>query len=152
MRHSQLNGSTWSDWQNLGGNLASPPAAVSWGNNRVDVFAVWGDRTLRHTWWDGTLWNEWESLGGDYAEEPAVATWGPGRLDVFVLGNPQLAGEAPPDRQIYHHWFSDNAWSPPKALKGLNPNQAAYSSPTVVCTGPINSSYSPPGRTPPSRQ
>lgn len=148
LRHSQLNGSTWSDWQNLGGNLASPPAAVSWGNNRVDVFAVWGDRTLRHTWWDGTLWNEWESLGGDYAEEPAVATWGPGRLDVFVLGNPHLAGEAPPDRKIYHHWFSDNAWSPPKALKGLNPNQAAYSSPTVVCTGPNQLKLFAPGPDP----
>ena len=145
---AQLNGSTWSDWQNLGGNLASPPAAVSWGNNRVDVFAVWGDRTLRHLWWDGTLWNEWESLDEDYAEEPGGGDLGTGPPRRLRPRQPALGRRGLSHRQIYHHWFSGNAWSPPKALTGLNPNQAAYSSPTVVCTGPNQLQLFAPGPDP----
>jgi hypothetical protein len=136
LRHNQLNGSEWFGWQNLGGNLASPPVAVSWGENRIDVFAIFNDRALWHTWWDGQIWNAWEKLGGQYSEEPGVATWGPGRLDVFVLGDPQLSGKKPADRDIYHHWFSEGAWSPPSAMKSANPNHAVFGGPTVVSSGP----------------
>lgn len=135
LRHNQLNGSQWFGWQNLGGNLASPPVAVSWGENRVDVFAIFNDRALWHRWWDGQIWNDWESLAGAYSEEPAVATWGVGRLDVFVLGDPHLAGDKPPDRDVYHYWFSDGAWSQPVALKSPNPNHAVFGAPTVVASG-----------------
>ncbi len=43
--------STWSDWESLGGILTSDPAAVSWDNNRIDVFARGTDSALHHKWW-----------------------------------------------------------------------------------------------------
>ena len=60
LRHRSHNGVEWSsDWQNLGGSLASPPVAVSWGPNRLDVFAIGNDGQLWHRWWDGDIWNDW---------------------------------------------------------------------------------------------
>jgi len=38
----------WSDWMDLGGQLTSEPAAVSWGPNRIDVFARGTDNALWH--------------------------------------------------------------------------------------------------------
>jgi hypothetical protein len=145
LRHNQLNGSEWFGWQNLGGNMASPPVAVSWGENRIDVVAIFNDRALWHTWWDGRMWNPWETLGGQYSEEPGVATWGPGRLDVFVLGDPQLGGEKAPDRDVYHHRFSEGAWSPPMAMRSANPDHAVFGGPTVVSNGPNRLTVLAPG-------
>lgn len=39
----------WSSWESLGGILTSAPAAVSWGPNRIDVFARGPRRDLIHT-------------------------------------------------------------------------------------------------------
>ncbi|MBV8177055.1 MAG: hypothetical protein JO151_21165, partial [Verrucomicrobia bacterium] len=33
-------GPNWGGWQSLGGTFVSPPAAVSWGPNRLDVFGI----------------------------------------------------------------------------------------------------------------
>jgi len=44
------NGSRWTDWQSLGGSLASEPGAVSWGGRRIDVFARGDDDHLYHIW------------------------------------------------------------------------------------------------------
>lgn len=30
-------------WENLGGVITSPPSVVSWGSNRLDVFAIGTD-------------------------------------------------------------------------------------------------------------
>jgi hypothetical protein len=35
-------------WESLGGILTSPPSVVSWGNNRLDVFALGTDSAC---WW-----------------------------------------------------------------------------------------------------
>lgn len=119
------DGSTWSDFQNHGGNLASPPAAVSWGTNRIDVFAVFNDGSLNHIWWDGQIWNEWENLGGNYMGEPAAVSWGVGRLDVFVTGT---------DHQLHHHWFDNNTWAVPEVLNVAG-STAIAESPTAISTG-----------------
>ena len=42
------NGSRWSNWENLGGTITSAPAAVSWGPNRIDVFARGQNQNLIH--------------------------------------------------------------------------------------------------------
>jgi len=44
------NGARWSNWQNLGGNITSEPAAVSWGPNRIDVFSRSQNNSLIHMW------------------------------------------------------------------------------------------------------
>jgi serine protease AprX len=37
--------------EDLGGNIYSNPAAVSWGPSRIDVFAIGGDHAMWHRWW-----------------------------------------------------------------------------------------------------
>ena len=46
--HKYWNGSQWIDWENLGGVLTLAPAAVSWGPNRIDVFARGQNQNLIH--------------------------------------------------------------------------------------------------------
>jgi hypothetical protein len=41
----------WSDWEDLGGTLASAPAAASWQENRLDCFVRGTDRRMWHKWW-----------------------------------------------------------------------------------------------------
>ena len=123
LRGNHTDGNTWFGWQNHGGFLASPPVAVSWGPDRIDIFAVFRDGRLWHRWWDGELWNEWESLGGNYVGEPAVATWAPGRLDVFVVGAD--------DGALYHHWFSNLAWSDPERMS-IGSQEKLAASPSVI--------------------
>ena len=77
------------DWEHLGGQTTSEPAAVSWGGSRLDVFARGTDGALWHRWADDsqTAWAAWESLAGQVTSSPAVASWGPDRLDVFARGD-----------------------------------------------------------------
>ncbi|HVP81489.1 MAG TPA: matrixin family metalloprotease [Nitrososphaeraceae archaeon] len=80
--HKWFDG-TWHDWVSLGGNLSSDPAAVSWGPNRIDVFARGTDNALKHIYYNGS-WRSWESLGGTLASGPDVSSWGNRRLDIFA--------------------------------------------------------------------
>ena len=53
--YSDENG--WAAWENMaGGAVTSAPAAVSWGINRIDLFARAGGNVLCHKWWDGSVW------------------------------------------------------------------------------------------------
>jgi hypothetical protein len=63
--------------------LSSDPAAVSWGPNRIDVFARGTDNALKHIYYNGS-WRSWESLGGTLASGPDVSSWGNRRLDIFA--------------------------------------------------------------------
>jgi hypothetical protein len=100
-------------WQSLGGTIFSTPSVVSWGSNRLDVFAIGGDSavwyvfcgpyrgillrevvhqvnmqtTCRHRWWDGSNWGGWESLGGVLHTIPAAVSWGKNRIDLFSEGS-----------------------------------------------------------------
>ena len=90
----------WSEWESLGGALTSPPAAVSWGEGRIDVFVRGTDRALWHRWFTGGDWSRWESLGGVLNFGPAVSSWGSRRLDVFARGT---------DNTIFQRTF-DRGW------------------------------------------
>ena len=89
-----------SAWESLGGTTTSAPAAVSWGPNRIDVFARGTDSALWHKWFAGS-WSDWESLGGILTSGPAVCSWASARLDVFVRGT---------DSALWHKWW-DGSWS-----------------------------------------
>jgi hypothetical protein len=58
------DGVTWHAWESLGGGLVpdATPAASSWGDERLDVFAAGTDGTTWHRWWDGARWVEWERI------------------------------------------------------------------------------------------
>jgi hypothetical protein len=102
-------------------NSANPVAAVSWGPQRYDIFAVSSDGgNLLHWWVFGNpildLWQQ-EAL-----DTPAVglngsvaaASYQPNRLDVFAVGN---------DGQLYQWWYDGDRGTPfrqPAVLESSN--------------------------------
>jgi hypothetical protein len=94
---------------------------VSWGPNRIDMFALGTDHAIWHRWWDGVTWSGWESLGGSLVSAPAVSSWGPNRLDVFAIGS---------DNQLWHK-FWNGSWSGWEPLGG-----SLISAPAAVSWGP----------------
>ncbi len=93
---------------NIAASLAGPPAACSWGPERMDVFARGPGGDLLHKWWDGKDWSKFESLGMPTTGDPdsqripftgpvAACTWGVGRLDVFARAL---------DGNLYHAWWN----------------------------------------------
>ena len=98
VRHKAWNANpgTWwpgqTDWQDLGGSIVGSPVAVSWGVNRLDLFARFDDGSVRNKVWEmprATWWPSqtgWQDLGGAGIGAPAVVTWGPGHLAVFMRG------------------------------------------------------------------
>lgn len=115
-------GPAWSDWEDLGGHLASAPAVSSWGIDRLDVFGKSKDGSLLHKWWDGMEWSEWEDLGGNLASAPGAVSWGPDRIDVFAVGQNQA---------LWHLWWNGSVWSEWEDLGGI-----LISAPAAVSRGP----------------
>jgi hypothetical protein len=97
-------------WESLGGIIVSPPQAVSWGPNRLDIFALGTDQAVWHRWWDGANWGGWESLGGILTSPPSVVSWGPNRLDIFALGT---------DHAMWHKWWDGSSWGGWESLGGI---------------------------------
>jgi len=44
-------GGVWSGWHSLGGILDDEPGAVSWGDDRIDVFVRGANNHMFHKWW-----------------------------------------------------------------------------------------------------
>src|SRR5262249_15548925 len=98
----------------------SPPAVVSWGSYRLDIFALGTDNQMYHKnshfalslpgpgpgpWYPSqTAWDE--PLGGVFNSQPAVVSRGVGSLDMFALGT---------DNPLYN-----------KAGDGESPSQASW--------------------------
>src|SRR6202035_3085363 len=74
------------NWESLGGQISEAPTAVSWGENRLDLFARGTDNAVWHKWWDGSNWGGWESLGGQITGPVTAVSWGENRLDLFARG------------------------------------------------------------------
>ena len=89
--HRSYNNNAWSSWEFLGGYLTSSPAAVSWADGRIDVFARGSDNALWHRSYNNSAWSSWESLSGQLAPTtgPASSSQAAGHLDVFVIGSDQ---------------------------------------------------------------
>ena len=84
-------------------------AAVSWGSNRLDVFAIFQDLQIWHKYWDGNAWGpsltDWEPLGGEISlsASPVAVSGGSNRLDVFAILS---------DFHMWHKYWDGNAWRP----------------------------------------
>ena len=113
---------TWSGWNSLGGVVTSPPHAVAWGPNRLDIFAVGQDHAVWHEWWDGANWGGWESLGGVVTSPPHTVAWGLNRLDIFAVGQ---------DHAVWHKWWDGANWGGWESLGGV-----VTSPPHAVAWGP----------------
>ena len=89
--HKYWDGSSWQPQGDTMDNLGDGtqflhgPAAVSWGPNRTDIFAINDDYKMVHQYWDGTTWlSEWESLSdNEFTDTPTAISWGANRLDIF---------------------------------------------------------------------
>ena len=68
-------GSIAADWESVGGSgqsgiqaLTGPPTVVSWGKDRLDIFATNGARKVYHKFWGGHDWRpgnrtaDWELI------------------------------------------------------------------------------------------
>lgn len=124
--HTYYDGSAWQPQggglENLGDGtvFAHGPAAVSWGQNRIDVFAVNEAFNLQHQSWDGTTWlTRWEDLSGpELGNSPTAISWGENRLDIFGIST---------DGKLYHLVWDGSQWSSWENL----------GSPTVGLTGTV---------------
>ena len=87
-RNTTNNGTSWSAWYKIGGQLApgTGPAADAQNTNSLDVFAQGTDHVLYYTHWNGATWSAWHSLGGTLTSSPAATSPGNGAIDVFVRG------------------------------------------------------------------
>ena len=123
--HKSLQGSTWSAWESLGGNLTSSPAATSPSNGVIDVFARGTDGALwsKNTTNGGTSWTSWHSLSGQLASGtgPAACAQNANSLDVFVQGT----GNA-----LWHKSLQGSTWSAWGSLGGNLTSSPAATSPS----------------------
>jgi PKD repeat protein len=94
-QHSD-DGSTWGDWQSLGGMLGSGPGAVSWGPDHMQVFARGVDEALWHRTYDGS-WGPWQRLeldgmdqGVTIASAQTAVSPGSGQIRVYVRGSDDM--------------------------------------------------------------
>ena len=127
-------------WEPHGGPFASAPVAISWGANRLDIFAqtavsdsppapLYG---YYHQAWDGAGWSpsrtDWENHGHYFKGPPAVASWGSGRLDIF--------GQGYDDALYWQAWDGAN-WEPgPSMVDWKYHGGTLLGSPSAVSWGP----------------
>jgi hypothetical protein len=84
-----VQGAVWPDWRALPGStdLRSQPVSVSWGEGRLDVFAIGASQKMQHWWFDRAGDNRWRGpeVIGDalFVGTPSVVSFEPGRIDVF---------------------------------------------------------------------
>ena len=119
--HKSWNGTSWSGWEALGGQIApgTGPAAVSWGVGRLDVFVQGVDHGLYHKWHDAAGWHGFEPLLGTLTSSPAAASWAPGRIDVVVVGT---------DGAFWHRSYSGGLWQGWDRIGGQVKNDPAAAS------------------------
>jgi len=142
MWHKAWMGDHWHPpnptWQGLGGVFAEvdgtvfPPAVVSWGPDRLDIFGPGKSLGMWHKAWTGSSWypstTDWQALGGTFRNvKPAVASWAPDRLDIFAVGDNNHA--------TYHKAWMGDHWHP------SNPNWQSLGgycqgAPAAVAWGP----------------
>ncbi len=95
-------------WQSLGGVIISPPTAVSWAPDRVDVFAIGTDYGLWQLWWTADVgWHYWYGFQSQFSfttYAPTVVSWAENRYDIFEVGSE--------DQALYHRYFDGASWEP----------------------------------------
>ena len=108
--------------------ISSGPAAVSWGPNRTDVFALDNEHKLKHQYWDGTTWlKKWESLGDvEFSNTPTAISWGENRLDIF--GVDSESGD------LLHVYWDGSDWAKAESLGRPSSDVALAGSGTVAAT------------------
>jgi len=111
-------GDGWADWEILFGdhNYVDDPAAVSWGDNRIDVFVhISDDHQLYDAVFDGS-WHSPQPLGGHLTSSPAAFAFGVGNIRVAVRD---------PSNTISSSFMSNGTWAPSWTSYNDGPTSAA---------------------------
>ncbi|KAL8948102.1 MAG: hypothetical protein Q9222_005681 [Ikaeria aurantiellina] len=113
LTHKYWDGYQWQPpnpaMETLGSGLVTPPSAVSWNVDRLDVFGLNAENRIVHQYWDSREWRPspttFDELGGqcDPDFNLAVSSWGEGRIDVFC----RALGSA----HLFHQYYDGTAWS-----------------------------------------
>jgi GH25 family lysozyme M1 (1,4-beta-N-acetylmuramidase) len=92
--------SGWVPIQDYGGSGLSQLATLTWGDGRLEVFALGADEAIWHRGWagDATGWSDWASLGGAMATAPSAILWGDGHAEIFATDADGVA---------WHRWSGD---------------------------------------------
>lgn len=112
---SSDSGVNWAGWSTLGGagSIGStPPTAVAWGPNRLDIFdtkSVSGTTETYHKWWDGSAWGPsqtgaWQWIGNvPITGAIEAVSWEVGRFDLFGRAS---------NGDVFHKWWGGGNWGP----------------------------------------
>jgi serine protease AprX len=95
--HKAFDGSSWGNWDSVGGGCISAPAAAG-GSNGIDLYVIGGDHAVYHNAWNNAAWQGWFSLGGYAVDGVAATTW----PDVYTIGG---------DGALYRNAWTGSAWS-----------------------------------------
>lgn len=117
--HKWFDGTNWNGYEqgppsDESARVTSQIASVSWGQDRIDLFARSESASLIHKQYHPYFgWTDWEDLGGCIVGAPTATSWGPYRIDVFVQGcNDEGIN-------MHHRWF-DGAWQPWEVVPAMN--------------------------------
>ena len=78
--------------------------AVSWGEDRLDLFWIGDDGGLWHRALSGGAWLSDESLAGEPASQPAAVSWAANEMQVFVVARDGHLWNIYWDGKAWHHW------------------------------------------------
>ncbi|KAK3389315.1 hypothetical protein B0H63DRAFT_537146 [Podospora didyma] len=86
--YRQMDGEKWvSNWESLGGNFASQPAASSGGNGMFDVFGSERNNTIQFKSYGGGAWDPWWKEMGKGADGAPFAVVGCGTEQDLAIMN-----------------------------------------------------------------
>ena len=121
--HRSWNGTSWGNWQPLGGVLMSKPGAVA-QSGQTSVFVRGTDNQLWTIRSNAGVFGAWQPLGGILTSGPDADGWtgASAHLDVFARGI---------DGQLWHKWSDNETWYSWEPLGG-----GLASAPGVVSWGP----------------
>jgi hypothetical protein len=130
--HKHWNGTTWSDYENIGGKCKGVPTISKRANGTIDVFHIGQDDNLYHKSWDGSIWlptpfsfhklqpenfatkyignviNNMTTNVNGFIRSPSATSWDEDNVAVLAIGM---------DGRIYHgSWTSASGWSSPKSI------------------------------------
>ena len=107
LRWRHYNGTQWESWQNLGGMLASGPAAVPLSLDSTQVFARGADEALWTRTYSGS-WGAWKRVeldgmpeGVTIASSPSAVSPSVGQIDVYVRGS---------DNHLWKVHYNGSTW------------------------------------------
>ncbi|KAF8246486.1 fucose-specific lectin [Wilcoxina mikolae CBS 423.85] len=109
VQHRAWTGSSWTGWENLGGQCIGNICASTGGENNLHVFIRGMDNGVYHKSFNGSWTPDWENLGGKILGQPRAVSWGDshsagvGRVDVFVRGT---------DNAAYQKTWTGAVWEP----------------------------------------